>query len=373
MSSGVPPDPEGPSRSQMPPPCSPRVTSKCRLVPGMRDTAVIRLAAESDHQMVRFWNSYAEGQDFRSGNQIEIRGLALSLNAFRRRIRGRSARIRTVADGLIGDDRSLAAWLNSLPPRHREHVLSVTGNSPDWWRKELSGTDAERTRASLASGFWLLDVAAERDRLRGSGLSVSESMRVVIDLCSRLRPHPDWPRFEGLDYEDDVRRLAVWLADTFRASEPNAGVTGLWFGMFNPVDDGQPTADIYVAGGEARFDDPEWIYELAWQPSGRAGSTVLDSIYRISYPPGLVTSQSAEAEKSAYQAEGATRLGNDAEYTLCLSYAVFAIEWLAESDTNWPTTSDEVDRTIVVGFDAGDFLELGSRSARGFTRARVVR
>jgi len=56
-------------------------------------------------------------------------------------------------------------------------------------------------------------------------------MRVVIDLCSRLRPHRDWPRFEGLDYEDDVRRLAVWLADTFRASEPNAGVTGLWFGI----------------------------------------------------------------------------------------------------------------------------------------------
>jgi len=286
--------------------------------------------------------------------------LALRTNPFRKNGR--------IAERLIGEDPDLAAWLNSLPAHHRDHVLAVTENDPKWWHAELTGDDAELTRASLASGFWLIDVAAERERLRGSGSSVTESMGRIIDMCAKLKPHPDWPAFAALDYESDVRHLGTWLDQTFRVSEPPAATTGLWFGLFNPVENEEPTADLYLAGGHAEPDDADWLYDLDWRPGGRAHSVVLDAIYRLSYPPGLLTSASSEAEKSAYESEAAKKLGNDAEYNLCLAYGVFAIEALAEGDRAATLSHGGVERRIAVGFDSGDFVVLGSSSVGGFAR-----
>ncbi len=273
-----------------------------------------------------------------------------------------------MAESLIGGDPNLAAWLNSLTARHRDHVLAVTRNDPPWWHDELTGKDADRTRALLSSGFWLIDVAAERERLRGKGSSVRESMAQIIDMCAKLKPHPDWPAFAALDYESDVSHIGSWLDQTFRVSEPEATTTGLWFGLFNPVESGGPTADLYLAGGHAQSGDAEWMYDLDWRPGGRAHSVVLDAIYRLSYPPGLVTSESSDAEKSAYESRAANRLGNDAEYNLCLAYAVFAIEALAEGNRAATLRHGGVERTIAVGFDSGDFVVLGSLSVGGFAR-----
>src|SRR5258705_5173498 len=93
--------------------------------------------------------------------------------------------------------------------------------------------------------------------LASRDIDVGDAMRELIDWCSSHQPCDDWKRLRDLDFTAEVGRLRTWLDDVLSAEPPNASVTGIYFGLFNPQydDDEGPVADIYVAGGIYGDDD----------------------------------------------------------------------------------------------------------------------
>ncbi len=173
-------------------------------------------------------------------------------------------------------------------------------------------------------------------------------MNAVIDACKSLRPHPSWQNLRNLPY-DDLTELREWICRPFLEEPLPASITGLWFGLFNPIYDGEAVADLYVSGSskfEANESDGEWATETTWWPTNRySHSAVLAEIFRI-----------------AYSKNG---LGNEAEYPLRLAYASLAVKRLLNEVG--PSLVAWTNRVIgiAVGFDSGDFILLGQASRHG--------
>jgi len=178
---------------------------------------------------------------------------------------------------------------------------------------------------------------------------VADAMRGLIDWCASHKPCDDWKRLRALDFTAELRRLRTWLDDVLSADPPNASVTGIYFGLFNPqYDDNEgPVADIYVAGGI--YGDDDWLSAVRqhWWPNGRyARSQLLAQIYRIAY-------------------ESPSSLGNSAEYPLALGFGVLAAKHLCLAIKPKLLGERGGSRWITVGFDSGDVLTLGQLSASG--------
>jgi hypothetical protein len=197
----------------------------------------------------------------------------------------------------------------------------------------------------LAESFgWIVsELAAKR--------SIADSMHRIIDQCAAAHPHPDWQRLRALPY-DDLRKLSEWFEQPFRLEPPTMPLRGLWFGIFNPGESiDEVRADFYISGSE-RFDansqTNEWAVRPVWWPEHRyAGSKVMASIYRIAYCDG--------------------GLKNDAEYLLCLGYAALAVRELLNT-VNPSMVFDVVGPVgVVVGFDSGDWMQLGRLTRTGLT------
>jgi hypothetical protein len=178
------------------------------------------------------------------------------------------------------------------------------------------------------------------------GVPLGRGMRQLIDVCARERPHHDWKRLAELDFEKDFSHLRDWFAQLLDESPPPTAATGLWFGLFNPLDDcGEMVADLYVTGGVHDPQDIDWTCSPIWEPDGRyAGSQLLTEVCRIGY-------RGNENE-----------LGNDAEYPLALAYACFAVRDLAN---DFATTLGTPERVLFVGFDSGDLLCVGAIAPTG--------
>jgi hypothetical protein len=146
----------------------------------------------------------------------------------------------------------------------------------------------------------------------GRALPVADGMKQVIALCERAQPHPDWGKLRKLDVDADLCHLEQWLQGVLERESPAPSITGLWFGVFNPIKEGQATADLYVAGNPYDPNNSDWVCNPKWWPDGRyAESKVMDRIYRVAHDPSE------------------DHLGNDAEYPLCLAYGILAVTGLA--------------------------------------------
>lgn len=171
------------------------------------------------------------------------------------------------------------------------------------------------------------------------GGAICERMQAIIDECSGQCPHPDWDRMRNIDFAADEMAIPSWLEIAF-ASPSSKGRKGLWFGLFNPIVAGKPTADIYAAAAP-EFDGAtiNWAEKIDRPHAGSyLRSKVLGAIYSLAY----------EAKQS---------LGNDAEYPLALTYgAVVAYETLSKGVL--PAVLHDV-CGAAVGFDSGDLLFLG--------------
>src|SRR5437868_4474818 len=88
-----------------------------------------------------------------------------------------------------------------------------------------------------------------------AGSPVQSSMHAVIAACENVRPHADWSRLRSLPY-DDLSELREWILRPFVLEPPPGTIAGLWFGLFNPIYDGNPVADLYVCGSN-RFEPSE--------------------------------------------------------------------------------------------------------------------
>ncbi len=188
---------------------------------------------------------------------------------------------------------------------------------------------------------WIRDELARR-------CPVADAMIGLIDRCEAAHPHPDWARLGALPYAN-LRPLVEWIERPFHEEPPAQPLRGLWFGLFNPCNDGEPLADIYVCGSE-RFDSNPgsnaWAVHPFWWPGSRyAGSVVLADIYRIAYRDG--------------------GLGNYAEYPLCLGYGAFAVRELLTLVEPALILGESDSLGIAVGFDSGDFVLLGELSKSG--------
>ncbi|AEI67828.1 hypothetical protein [Corallococcus macrosporus] len=88
----------------------------------------------------------------------------------------------------------------------------------------------------------------EIERVVKSDLSVAAALLHIIQFCEAARPHPDWAALRTLEVEGDLRQLQQWLETLIRETPPPAAITGLWFGLFNPVVQERVTADIHLIG-----------------------------------------------------------------------------------------------------------------------------
>lgn len=185
-------------------------------------------------------------------------------------------------------------------------------------------------------------------RLARARREVPAGMEELIAWCARHRPHRSWPALRRINWAADVKRLERWLTGVLRDQPPPATIDGLYFGLFNPTsDEGAPSADLYVAGNPYDAEDPDWICDPAWWPAARyAGSKALARLYRVAY------------------ADGASGLGNDAEYPLGLGYAVLAVGHLCRTLGETLLSGGAQRRAVATGFDSGDVLQLGALDRR---------
>ena len=171
---------------------------------------------------------------------------------------------------------------------------------------------------------------------------VSRGMQDLIRWCSARRPHRDWERLGRIRWEEDVQRLARWLESVLRDEPPAPTITGLWFGIFNPVVEDSASADLYVAGNPYSG-DPDWAVAPAWEaPAAR--SAALAEIYKVAW-------------------DGDEALGNDAEYPLALGYAALAVRTLAATLNRTILLGSTQGRTFEVGFDSGDAMVVAKLTA----------
>src|SRR5262249_369250 len=85
---------------------------------------------------------------------------------------------------------------------------------------------------------------------------ISQNRLALIPACERNHPHPDRQRFRGVPYERELSRLGDhWLSKVLERVPPvRTGITGLWFGLFNPIR-GEVVTDFYVAGSPSYEED----------------------------------------------------------------------------------------------------------------------
>jgi hypothetical protein len=184
----------------------------------------------------------------------------------------------------------------------------------------------------------------------GKRQPIRESIDGLIARCSQARPHPDWEELKSIPFED-ITKLRQWIERPFLLDPPPVHLAGLWFGLFNPIYNGEAAADMYVCGS-TRFDPNDetgdWATGPEWWPQHRyAQSSMLADIYKI-----------------AYRSDG---LGNDAEYPLCLAYGALAVRDLL-SELNPELVLKSADSLgVAVGFDSGDFVLVGRLSRAGLT------
>ena len=176
-------------------------------------------------------------------------------------------------------------------------------------------------------------------------------MSAVINVCEQCVPHPDWHMLRKLPY-DDITKLNEWLQSIFIEEPPEKPLSGLWFGLFNTTSNNIPVADMYV-GGASHVDredsDIEWASDLDYFPENNyADSHILAAIYQIAY----------SSKKG---------LRNNAEYPLCLAYGAFAVKRLLKEIDPRIIISGDKKAIVTVGFDDGDYLNIGDMAAEGLT------
>jgi len=169
---------------------------------------------------------------------------------------------------------------------------------------------------------------------------VSAKMSRVIDACESSFAHAGWSAFRSIAYEEDAARLRQWLPRVLSDEPPEFEIRGAWFGIATYVDEDDEFSDLHFIGARAYDPDDrnqEWAVRAEYRPSETAGSEALERIYRIANT-------------------GDNQLGNDAEWSLCLAYAVFAVEWLLRTSAPFSSSKSV---GVVVGFDEGDTVTLG--------------
>lgn len=183
-----------------------------------------------------------------------------------------------------------------------------------------------------------------------TGAGVQEIVPRAIALCREIEPEAEWDRFVNLDWERDSRHAHDWLRSLLRDDPPDAAITGFWFGLFNPLVDGQAASDFYIAGS-AHYPSGDWTRDQDWQPAQRyARSPAQAEMYRL-----------AENGGSAVVAV--------VDYVLTFAHAAATVNDLIARTEPRLLLGSARRRGFAVGHDSGDALFLGELGERGLDRS----
>src|SRR5436305_1014811 len=93
------------------------------------------------------------------------------------------------------------------------------------------------------------DFRAIIHELMVADLSIPSFMSEVVSAHESAHPQYDWEPLKRLDFNESDELLQKWLAPAFKREPPRAKrIRAIWCGLFQPIRDGEPVADMYVAG-----------------------------------------------------------------------------------------------------------------------------
>lgn len=186
---------------------------------------------------------------------------------------------------------------------------------------------------------------------RGSDPSVL--MTTAIDLCRNISDGRAWEQIAAIDWDADREHCRKWIRAVLEAETPGPSITGLWFGIFNPVRDGQVSSDFYVTGSSS-YPSDDWMLESAWTPTRRyAQSPAQAEIYRLAAQGGADTL--AIADDVLTFAHAATQVN---DFVMHSSRSVML--------------GAAAGRGVAVGHDSGAAVFLGELTSTGMDRPRAT-
>jgi hypothetical protein len=183
-----------------------------------------------------------------------------------------------------------------------------------------------------------------------TGAGVNEVVRQAVAVCAEVVPQARWDEFANLDWRLDARQARDWLGSLLRNEPSEPTITGFWFGLFNPIVNGQPTSDFYIAGS-THYPSDDWISDHDWEPTGR-----------YAHSP-------AQAEMHRLAATEGSEVLAVVDYVLTFAHAAATVNDLIAETESHLLLGGAQRRGIAVGHDSGDALFLGELTARGFDRS----
>ena len=198
-----------------------------------------------------------------------------------------------------------------------------------------------------------MDIAAayyKMAKITLSSSSVRQGMDALLDYILQVHPDNNWDRLRRLDYTGEGLALRQWLESVLREEPPGSDVRAYWFGIFNPVIGEQASCAFYISGPTENYTPQTqnwacWTNETYLPEHRYAHSPVLASLYQASQ-----------------EVVGAGLLG---EYVLCLGYVCLTVAELIRSLEPHLFLGSTKQRSVVVGFDDGDDLLLGTIGSNG--------
>jgi hypothetical protein len=169
-------------------------------------------------------------------------------------------------------------------------------------------------------------------------------MMSVIAVCDSVQPDNSWQKFVELNYEDEVSKLEDHIISVLQIEPAEFKIEGIWFGINNPVlENNEATAGIYFSASseyESESGSNDWACSAEHYPEhGYFPSLIMQRIYEIAYHR--------------------SKLGNNAEWALCLAYGLALARRAMDKFSKF---NPALKIGYAVGFDSGDFIDCSSLS-----------
>lgn len=173
---------------------------------------------------------------------------------------------------------------------------------------------------------------------------------LLAEHAARL-PDVDWEFVESIDVESELAWLRDdWFNPLIEEDPPGASgeLAAVWFGLYSPSLDGEPSHDMYVGGSKRFALDQDWdwaAYGRIWSPDGRcARSSVLAALCQAGDDEGF-----------------------DPQH-LSLGYAVITAAKLMEQADPELFGARARPVGVAVGWDSGHPVYIGLLQRSGFRR-----
>jgi hypothetical protein len=185
--------------------------------------------------------------------------------------------------------------------------------------------------------------------------SFDDGVRCLVEYYSKKSRIPVRRAVCKFRFATDLDRLTRWFQRLLTSEPPARTINAFWFGLFTSVgSDNKEDYALYVAGSKRyrKGDvDGDWQVDPEYWPEDRyAPSSGLSALYKAIAPRPY-------------------RWKIFGEYVLCLGYGCLVAHHLCRRLDRKLILGSRKDRAVAVGFDEGDFVELGTFDATGVTKA----